>query len=193
LTTVGVSAPGIPTSIPITITQIGNVTIPAGAAAPAFETFVTPSFPTGLTSSTPQVGDEKGGFSGEIIISSLPGGLGLNILTSVFSGGILSASGGSGGLRVGENVTFTTAEADIIKALGGATTATGNLSLSFTNVVPSQSGAFTDFTAQNSGLFATTIPEPASIAMALWAVPLWAVLGMLGYRPLRHRYKSSKA
>ena len=41
--------------------------------------------------------------------------------------------------------------------------------------------------------FSTIIPEPASIVMALWAVPLWAVLGMLGYRPLRHRYKSSKA
>lgn len=189
LTTVGVSNPVSPTSIPITITQIGNVTIPAGAAAPAFETFLAP----GLTSSTPQVGDEKGGVLGEIIISSLPGGLGVNILTSVFTGGILSASGGSGGLRVPENVTFTTAEADIIAALGGATTATGNLSLSFTNIVPSQSGAFTDSTAQNSGLMATTIPEPASIVMSLWAVPLWAVLGMLGYRPLRHRYKSSKA
>ncbi|MGB2612217.1 MAG: hypothetical protein WBC80_24855, partial [Isosphaeraceae bacterium] len=59
-------------------------------------------------------------------------------------------------------------------------------------------GTFTNFTAQNSGVFSTTvsgpqIPEPASIVMALWAVPLWAVLGMLGYRPLRHKYKSSKA
>ena len=189
LTTHGVSNPVSPLSIPVTITQIGNVTIPAGAAAPAFETFV-PS----LTSSTPQVGDEKGGFSGEIIISSLPGGAGVNILTSVFSGnGILSALGNSAGLRVPENVTFTTAEADIIAAFGGATTATGNLSLSFTNVIPFQSGAFTNFTAQNSGLMATVIPEPASIVMALWAVPLWAVLGMLGYRPLRHKYKSSKA
>ena len=184
MTTVGVSSPLFsPTSIPITITQIGNVSIPAGTAEPAFETFLAP----GLTSSTPQVGDEKGGVLGEIIISSLPGGLGLNILTSVFTGGILSASGGSGGLRVPENVTFTTNEADIIAALGGANTATGNLSLSFTNVAPPQSGAFTDFTAQNSGLFATTIPAPASIVMSLWAVPLWAVLGMLGYRPLRHR------
>ena len=74
----------------------------------------------------------------------------------------------------------------------------GTFSLSFANITPPQSGPFTNFTAQNSGVFSTTasahlIPEPASIVMALWAVPLWAVLGMLGYRPLRHRYKSSKA
>ncbi|MGZ3303099.1 MAG: hypothetical protein ACXWO3_18860, partial [Isosphaeraceae bacterium] len=170
LTTHGVSNTASPTSIPITVTQVGNVTFPGGTGLPAFETFV-PS----LTSSTPQVGDEKGGFSREIIISSLPGGLGLNILTSVFSGGILNATGNSGGLRVPGGVTFTTAEADIITALGGATTATGNLSLSFTNVQPFQSGGFNDFTAQNSGLFATAavsaiIPEPASMVMALWAV-----------------------
>src|SRR5271157_3572476 len=93
LTTVGVSDPVVSvTSIPITITQIGNVSLPAGSPLTAWETFLAP----GLTSSTPQAGDEKGGFSGEIIISSLHDGLGLNILTSVFSGGILNASGGSG-------------------------------------------------------------------------------------------------
>src|SRR5271157_3793526 len=59
LTTHGVT-PTTSTSIPIVITQLGNVSISPTAA---FETFV------GLTSSTPQTGDLKGGFSGEIIIS----------------------------------------------------------------------------------------------------------------------------
>ena len=71
----------------------------------------------------------------------------------------------------------------------------GAFSLSFAGITPSQSVPFTGFTTQNCGVFSTVsvIPEPASIVMSLWAVPLWAVLGMLGYRPLRHRYKSSKA
>ena len=59
LTTDGVT-PTTSISIPVVITQIGNVPVSPTAA---FETFV------GVTSSTPQTGDLKGGFSGEIIIS----------------------------------------------------------------------------------------------------------------------------
>src|SRR5271166_109536 len=91
LTTVGVSPPS--TSIPILVTQVGNVPLPVGA--PAFETF------EGVTSAATQVGSDKGGFSGTIIISSeppsSPGGLGVNILTTTFTGGTLSLpSQGSG-------------------------------------------------------------------------------------------------
>lgn len=183
LTTHGVSNPASPTSIPITITQIGDV---PNVNIQAFETFVAP----GLTSSTAQVGNLKGGFSGEIIISTLPGGAGNNFLTTVFNGGTLNASSGAGGLNASEptnTVSFTTANPNIIAALGGFTTATGNFSLSFTNLTPVQSGAFTDFTAQNTGLFAANvIPEPASIVMTGMGL-----MGVFGYGLLRR--KSSKA
>ena len=155
----------------------------------AFETF------EGVTSAAAQVGSDKGGFSGKIIISAGPGGIGQNILTTTFAGGTLSLpSQGSGSLSDAQppnSVTFTSANPTIEAALGG--TVGGTFSLALANITPPQSGTFTNFTAQNSGVFSTVIPEPASIVMALWAVPLWAVLGMLGYRPLRHKYKSSKA
>ena len=91
-------------------------------------------------------------------------------------------------------VTFTTQNPFVEAALGG-TTGVGAFALSFAGITPPQGVPFAGFTTQNSGVFSTVsiIPEPASIVMSLWAVPLWAVLGMLGYRPLRHRYKSSKA
>ena len=187
LTTVGVSNPVSPTSIPILVTQVGNVPFPTGQLA--FETF------EGVTSAAAQVGSDKGGFSGTIIISSAPGGLGVNILTTTFAGGTLSLpSQGSGSLSDAQppnSVTFTSNFPAVEAALAG--TVGGTFSLALANITPLQIGTFTNFTAQNSGVFSTVIPEPASIVMALWAVPLWAVLGMLGYRPLRHRYKSSKA
>src|SRR5271166_1618778 len=73
-------------SIPVAITQLGNVLLPPTAA---FETFVAP----GLTSFTPQTGDLKGGFSGEIIISQLSAeqGFGQIALDVKFSGGTLKA------------------------------------------------------------------------------------------------------
>jgi hypothetical protein len=187
LTTVGVSNPVSTTSIPILVTQVGNVPIVGGAAA--YETF------EGVTSAAVQVGSDKGGFSGTIIISSNPGGLGVNILTTTFAGGTLSLpSQGSGSLSDAQppfSVSFTS-NFPAIEALLAGTTG-GTFSLALANVSPLQPGTFTSFTAQNSGVFSTGIPEPASIVMGLWAVPVWAVLGMLGYRPLRHRYKSSKA
>jgi len=192
LTTHGVT-PTTSISIPVVITQIGNLPISPTAA---FETFV------GVTSSTPQTGDLKGGFSGEIIISqnSAAQGFGEIALDTKFSGGTLKADGASGSLAASvplNTVNFTTQNALVEAALGG-TTGVGAFALSFAGITPSQSVPFAGFTTQNSGVFSTVsaahvIPEPASIVMALWAVPLWAVLGMLGYRPLRHRYKSSKA
>ena len=175
-------------SIPVVITQIGNVLIPPTAA---FETFV------GVTSSTPQTGDLKGGFSGEIIISQLSAeqGFGPIALDTTFSGGTLKADGGSGSLAASvplSTVNFTTQNPLVELALGG-TTGAGAFSLSFAGINPSQGVPFVNFTTQNSGVFSSVIPEPASIVMALWAVPLWAVLGRLGYRPLRRKYKSSKA
>ena len=107
----------------------------------------------------------------------------------------MKVDGGSGSLAASEplnTVTFTTQNPLVELALGG-TTGVGAFALSFAGIDPLQSVPFSNFNAQNSGVFSSVIPEPASIVMSLWAVPLWAVLGMLGYRPLRHRYKSSKA
>jgi hypothetical protein len=191
LTTHGVT-PTASISIPIVLTQLGNVQVPPTAA---FETFVG----GGLTSSTPQTGDLKGGFSGEIIISVAPAELGFGgiFLDTTFSGGTLKADGASGSLAASvplNTVNFTTQNPLVEAALGG-TTGVGAFALSFAGITPPQSVPFGPFNTQNSGVFSTVsvIPEPASISMALWAVPLWAVLGMLGYGPLRHRYKSSKA
>jgi len=178
--------PTISVSVPIALTQLGITLIPP---TPAFETFV------GVTSSTPQTGDLIGGFSGSIIISVGSGGTGGIYLDTTFSGGTLKADGGSGSLAASvplNTVNFTTQNPLVEAALGG-TTGVGAFALSFAGVTPPQSVPFVGFTTQNSGVFSTVIPEPASIVMALWAVPLWAVLGRLGYRPLRHRYKSSKA
>ena len=190
----GPSFPSSPTSIPILITQLGTFPIPGGVLA--FETF------EGVTSAAAQVGSDKGGFSGTIIISGGPGGTGQNILTTTFAGGTLTLpSQGSGSLNDAQppfSVSFTSANPDIEAILAGTTG--GTFALALANISPSQIGTFTNFTAQNSGVFSTLLspdppkfPSPASMVMALWAVPLWAVLGMLGYRPLRHRYKSSKA
>jgi len=185
-------------SIPILLTQLGNTPIPP---TPAFETFVPP----GLTSSTPQTGDLKGGFSGEIIISqnSAENRYGEIALATTFSGGTLKVDGNSGSLAASSSpplttVNFTTQNSLVEAALGG-TTGVGAFALSFAGISPAQGVPFAGFAAQNSGVFSTTvsvvpiIPEPASLVMALWAVPVWAVLGMRVYRPLRHRYKSSKA
>jgi len=189
------TTPTTSNSFPVVISSLGGLPISPTAA---FETFV------GVISgsSTPQTGDLKGGFSGEIIISVGPDGSGPNFLTTTFSGGSLRVDGSSGSLAASEplnTVTFTTQNPLVEAAFGGGTTGTGAFALSFAGITPPQSVPFVDFKGQNSGVFSTLvsvppqIPEPASMVMALWAVPLWAVLGMLGYRPLRHRYKSSKA
>ena len=114
LTTVGVT-PTTSISIPVVITQIGSVPI---SPAAAFETFV------GLTSSTPQTGDLKGGFSGEIIIFqfSAENGYGEIALATTFSGGTLKADGSSGSLAASvplNTVTFTTQNPSVEAALGG--------------------------------------------------------------------------
>ena len=104
----GPSSPSSPTSIPILITQLGNVPIPTGVLA--FETF------EGVTSAAAQVGSDKGGFSGTIIISAGPGGTGQNILTTTFAGGTLTLpSQGSGSLNDAQppfSVSFTSANPD---------------------------------------------------------------------------------
>ena len=115
LTTHGVT-PTTSISIPVVITQLGTTPIPPTAA---FETFVAP----GLTSSTPQTGDLKGGFSGEIIISqfSAENGFGVIALDTKFSGGTLKADGASGSLAASEplnTVNFTTQNA-LVEAHSG--------------------------------------------------------------------------
>jgi len=180
LGTNGVSLGPMP-SIPILIGQLGNVPLPTGELA--FETFV------GVTSSAAQAGHEKGGFSGEIIISGAPAGSGENILTTTFAGGTLTTpSQGSGSLNDAQppfSVSYTSANPTIEALLAG--TKGGTFSLAVFNITPAQVGTFTNFTAQNSGGFSTgAIPEPASIVMAGMGL-----MGVFGYGLVRR--KSSKA
>src|SRR5271157_1850940 len=149
-------------SIPVEVTQIGNVLVPA---TPAFETFV------GVTSSTPQTGDEKLGFSGEIIISTATAeaGYGSIFLATTFSGGTLKVDGGSGSLAASvplSTVSFTTQNLFVEAALGGFT-GVGAFALSFAGITPPQGVPFVDLTTQNSGVFSSAIPEPTSIVLSL--------------------------
>jgi len=180
-----------PTSIPITITQLGNL---PNQTIPAFETFL----PT-LVSTAPTSGGIQNGFNGTIIISTAPGGAGGNFLTAVITNGRLSANGAAGGFEASSGttnggnpttVTLTSANAAVTAVLGGPGPVPGAVSLSLVNVTPPQSGgaSFVSFAAQNTGNFSTAaIPEPASLISA--GTALVAGLGCFGWS----RRKSSRA
>jgi len=181
-----------PTSIPITITQLGNL---PNQSISAFETFLP-----ALSSTAAISGGVENGFNGTIIISTLAGGAGGNFLTAVITNGRLSANGAAGGFEAASfttnggnptSVTLTSANPNVIAALGGAGPLPGAASLSLVNITPTQSGgaSFVSFTAQNTGNFstATAIPEPASFLSAGTAI--LAGLGCFGWS----RRKSSRA
>jgi hypothetical protein len=180
-----------PTSIPITITQLGNL---PNQNISAFETFLP-----ALNSTTASVDGVKNGFNGTIIISQGINGTGGNFLTAVITNGQLTANGMAGGFNAStgtsnggspSNVILTSANPNVQAALGGPGPIAGAASLSLVNIAPAQGGAgFVSFTAQNTGNFSTAfvIPEPASFLSAGTAV--LAGLGCFGWS----RRKSSKA
>jgi hypothetical protein len=175
LTTSGPVPPG--NSITVAVTQIGTTQI--SPAATAFETFTLVRGTGTATTTGTTVSQDT--YSGTIVISSLAGGLGQNILTATFSNGLLSGNGTttSGPVSVGltsPTVSYTSANPTVIAALGGASVSGGSFAISITGITPAlttSGGVLSNFTSnQNSGVFNITsaVPEPASIVMARLSV-----------------------
>jgi hypothetical protein len=180
-TTTLISGPSAasPTTIPVTIVNLADVTLPPGTPV-AFETFT-------LASNAPVAGGQEGDFSGTIAITGGPDGTGQNLLTLTVTNGLLTFNGTGAGL-IANNAPATSDNPGIQSLLGGPA-GLASASLSFVNVTPPEPGGstLTSFTAQNSGLFSTVVPgvvpEPASVVMASMAV--FAGLGCYGWRRLK--------
>jgi len=134
------------------------------------------------------------GYQGTIRVNSLANGTGTNILTATFTGANLSftnsSAGGAAGALSAANVTLTSAQANVIAALGGTVATDGSFSIALqsnTNIVAS-GGTIGGFTAVPQGGFnVTPIPEPASLVLASTAV--FVGFGCVGLR----RFKSTRA
>lgn len=189
---------GSSSSIPILLTQVGNVVTPPGIAVPAFETFLPALTSTASTSSGVQ-----NGFNGTILITTAPGGTGNLFLSVTITNGQLVANGMAGGFNASSGttnggspttVTLTSTNSAVIAAMGGSGstfTTQGAASLTLVGITPAQSGAgFVSFTGQNTGNFSTltAIPEPASFLSASTAI--LAGLGCFGWS---RRKTASKA
>jgi len=187
-----------PTSIPVTLGQVGTLSGPQAAALPAFETFLP-----ALQSTAGSSGGTQFGFNGTIIFSAGINGTGTNYLTAVIQNGVLRANGEAGTFDASNGttngglsttVTLTSGFQPVILAMGGSASNTtfstpGSVALGLTNITPLQSGAsFVSFTGVNGGtLSSAAIPEPASFLSASTAI--LAGLGCFGWS----RRKSSKA
>jgi len=178
-------------SIPVTISSVLGVP----TSGSAFETFTSP-----LTSSTAAVNNAgtitQTGYSGTIVFSSAPNGLGTKLLTVTFSSGLLGgiANGNSVALTASQppgTVTFSSDLALVQAAINNSIAR--NFAIGFAAVTPPlsiTSGSISSFTAQNSGLFSIDtglIPEPSSIVLAGFSA--FAGLGCFGWR----RFKASQA
>jgi len=185
-----------PTSIPVTITNIGGIILPPAASIPAFETWTGVTGTGGAT----LVGNiiNQPTYSGVLRYTSGPNGTGTNYLTATFSNGNLNGqlNGSSASLNASDppfaNVEFTSDDPRVLAALA----AIGPLrfdafSISFSNITPGLSLTGTtvsSFTGQNSGTFSSNpVPEPSGIVMA--GTALLASLGFHGWR----RRQSSQA
>jgi len=170
--------------IPVTISNIGGVTPPAGTTLN--ETF-------SFTSSAPITGSggnfSQAGFAGTF--SYVPT-VGAAQVIGTLTNGVLSTFSGANGTTGSfnsSNVTFTTLGAAILAQLGipGIVPGvTGTFSLSLNGFVP-PTVTNLNFVAQNSGLVTATapnpIPEPASVVMA--SISVIAGLGCVGLRKFR--------
>lgn len=168
LSTAG-NADGAGVSIPVSITSFLGVTLPI--SIPAFETFVNvqssaAAFSFGGIDSQP--------FTGKIEITALPGGMGSNYLTAVFSntdatsgpnsvtGGNKTFAAGLSGSQAPQTLTLTSDFALLAPDT--------SMSISFTNlnralmVFHNSIGQSGNTTMQHTGLFsASVVPEPSSL------------------------------
>jgi hypothetical protein len=195
-TTITTSSLLSPTSIPVTITNIGGNILPPALSIAAWETWTNvtstgPATTSGNTISQP--------FQGTLAYTALAGGLGTNYLTVTFTGGILTgiAGGGSASLIGSDppgSVTYTTNDPRVEAALTAlGTPFLENFSVAFSGIGQppgfSLSGnTIAGFTARNAGTFdANPVPEPSGLAMA--GTAMLASLGCFGWR----RRQSSRA
>jgi hypothetical protein len=119
-----------------------------------------------------------GGFSGTITLTSATGTPQLTATVQNNSGVLtLNTSGGASFLA---DVVFTNLNGAIVTQLGGATTAFGAASLSFSNV---NGTLLSGFQASNGGTFSTVVPEPTSLISG--SIAVLAGVGAFGFRRLR--------
>jgi len=179
-----------PTSIPVTVTQLG---ILQNQSVQALETFAP-----ALVSNSPTSAGVQVGFNGTITITAV--GTGQILIQAVITNGSLNANGAAGGFNAasfttnGGNPTtvFLSSQNGAVQAaLGGAGPLPGAVALTLIGITPVQTGSgFSSFVAQNTGNFSTAtnpVPEPASLVSAGTAI--LAGLGCFGWS----RRKSSKA
>lgn len=158
---------------------------------PGFETFTV-----GLTSGTnsaSQTGTtiNQDGYFGTIVLSSLAGGGGTNILTTTFTGGVLSGTAGGNQASLGAtqppfSVSYTSDIPQIQALIGNI----NNFTLGFSDLsspLTLNGSVISGFSAANVGTFASSvIPEPSSVVMA--SISALAGLGGFGWR----RFKASR-
>jgi len=176
LSTNSTTAPGF---IPVTITNLAGTPNLNLAAFEQFSNVIGgPSTVSGGQISAP--------FSGTITFYAAANTASQQFLQVTFTGGTFQGGigGGSGSLNASTPtgvVNFTSQSPQVQAALLGAIGR--NFSLSFSNitpVLPSSGNTLGGFVANNTGTFATVIPEPATIISSSMA--LLAGLGCYGWR-----------
>jgi hypothetical protein len=174
---------------PVTVVDNGNGTTSVTGSVPVEitiylgETLAVPILATETFTDVISTG-AAGEIGGTIIYQSFGGTISFtagayNYLTAVFSSGILSGLGLSAGLAASDppdSLTFTATNV----IFSGPT----SMSLSFSGVNPalsidnSHSPTISSFTANHTGTFNASIPEPGTFFMASIAI----VVGTLAYR-----------
>jgi len=190
-TTITTSSGASPTSIPVTITNIGGIVLPPALAIPAFETWTNVTSTAAATTSGSTITQL---FRGTLAYTSGVNGTGINYLTATFVGGFLTGTSGGGSASLiasdppAANVVYTSTDARVLAAIAAlGTNPQDNFAISFSGIGQPPGFSLTgttvaSFTAQNSGTFSASavVPEPSGLVMAGTAA--LASLGCFGWR-----------
>jgi hypothetical protein len=161
-------------SVPVTITNYNGMSlnVPPLSYIPAFETF------EGVTSVGPAVsffGLVEQSFSGTIVFSQLPGGVGTNYLTVKFTDATFFGSGSSATLQTSTNSTVSYSS-DFINTLDMP-----GFSLSFSGISPAVSttdNTLANLTGQQTGTFSAVIPEPSTVVLGTFPLVIGALVSL---------------